>query len=112
MLVYINQKTEVFDIQKELSQGKVINFCAFQIFHCKINQFQALQELKRIDFEIPEIKFTKYISDFEIYLKCWKEGRIFQRYPTSGIVLKINSRKLQKHLGENNLSINWAYTIN
>ena len=89
-----------------------LRFCAFQIFHCNINHFQSLQELKNLNFEIPQTQFTNFISDIEIYLQCWKEGKLFKRYPTNGIVLKINSRKLQKYLGENNLSINWAYGIN
>ena len=91
---------------------KRLRFCAFQIFHCNINHFQSLQELKQLSFEIPETEFTNYISDIEIYLKCWKEGRLFKRYPTKGIVLKINSRKLQKYLVQNNLSIPCTYAIN
>ena len=105
------QKTliEIKNVSPEL---KEYNFCAFQIFDCKINQFNALQQLKKLNFEIPETYFTNFISDFEIYHHCWKEGKLFESYPTNGIVLKINSTKLQKNLGENNLSINWAYAIN
>ena len=105
-------RTESFEIKKESILQNKLSFCAFHIFHCKINQFQALNELKNLDFEIPETQSTKFISDIEIYLLCWKEGKLFQRYPTKGLVLKINSKKLQKSLGENNLSINWAYAIN
>ena len=91
---------------------KSLRFCAFQIFHCNINHFQSLQELKHLNFEIPQTHFTNFISDIDIYFKCWKEGKLFKSYPTNGIVLKINSRRLQKYLGENNLSTHWAYAIN
>ena len=91
---------------------KLIRFCAFRIFHCNINHFQSLQELKCLNFEIPQTQFTNFISDIEIYLQCWKDGKLFKSYPTNGIVLKINSRKLQKYLGEKNISIPWAYAIN
>ena len=107
-----NKKTKFLYNHKASSQQNKLSFCAFQIFHCKINQFQTLQELKKLNFEIPENHFTNYISDIEIYRHCWREGKLFQGYPTSGIVLKINSKKLQKLLGENNLSIHWAYSIN
>tara|TARA_Y100001968_G_C19202810_1_gene640816 strand:- start:3 stop:689 length:687 start_codon:yes stop_codon:yes gene_type:complete len=107
-----NTKIQSIDLKKASKKRKGLHFCAFQIFNCKINHFQTLQELKKLDFEIPETQFTKYISDIEIYRLCWKEGRLFQNYPTSGIVLKINSRKLQKYLEENSLSRNWAYSIN
>ena len=108
----INNETEFIKPQDFKPQLKRLRFCAFQIFHCNINHFQSLQELKNLNFEIPQTQFTNFISDIEIYLKCWKEGKLFKRYPTNGIVLKINSRKLQKYLGENNLSIHWAYAIN
>ena len=106
-----NEK-EFIRIQNTQIQLKRPKFCAFQIFHCNINHFQSLQELKHLNFEIPQTQFTKFISDIEIYLKCWEDGKLFKSYPTNGIILKINSRKLQKHLGENNLTINWAYAIN
>ena len=89
-----------------------VKFCAFHIYHCKINHYQTLIELKKLNFDIPQSQYTNFISDIEIYYRCWKEGKLFESYPNSGIVLKINSRKLQKRLGENNLFINWAFTIN
>jgi len=105
-------QTEFIEIQNFKSQSKRLIFCAFQIFHCNINHYQSLQELKHLNFEIPQTQFTNFISDIEIYLQCWREGKLFTSYPTNGLVLKINSRKLQKYLGENNLSIPWAYSIN
>ncbi len=106
-----NTETEFIEVTKSKQQFKRKRFCAYQIFHCNMNHFQSLQELRHLKFEIPENEFTNFISDIEIYLQFWKEGKLFKSYPTSGIVLKINSRKLQKHLGENNLSMNWAYAI-
>ena len=107
-----NIETEFTGIQDFKPQLKRLRFCAFQIYHCNINHFQSLLELKNLNFQIPQTQFTNFISDVEIYLQCWKEGKLFKSYPTSGLVLKINSRKLQKYLGENNLTINWAYAIN
>ena len=107
-----NNANEFIDTLNFKPQLKSLRFCAFQISHCNINHFQSLQELKHLNFEIPQTQFTNFISDIDIYLQCWKEGKLFKSYPTSGIVLKINSRKLQKYLGENNLSINWGYAIN
>ena len=107
-----NIKSNLIDQQKPLIKNNELNFCAFRIFNCKINHYQVLQELKKLNFEIPETQFTKFISDIEIFRQCWKEGSLFQSYPTSGIVLKINSRKLQKYLERSNLSMHWAYVIN
>ena len=109
-----NEKDEsvLFGIQNSKPKLKRSRFCAFQIFHCNINHFQSLQELKNLNFEIPQTQFTNFISDIEIYLQCWREGKLFTSYPTNGLVLKINSRKLQKYLGGNNISIPWAYEVN
>ena len=45
-------------------------------------------------------------------MKNWLERKIFAKYPTNGIVIKINSRKLQllreKSLSQNN---EWQYAI-
>ena len=103
---------EFLKIQHSQNIWKGHKFCAFQIFHCQINHFQALQELKNLNFEIPPTQFTNFISDIGIYLKCWQEGKLFTNYPTRGIVLKVNSKKLQTQLGENDMVINWAYSIN
>ena len=108
---YKKNETEYIRLQHLIPQLINLRFCAFQILHCNINHFQSLQELKHLNFEIPQTEFTKYISDIKIYFQCWKARKLFKSYPTSGLVLKINSRKLQKYLGENNLSINWAYAI-
>tara|TARA_Y100001968_G_scaffold282618_1_gene280711 strand:- start:2421 stop:3107 length:687 start_codon:yes stop_codon:yes gene_type:complete len=107
-----SNQAECFEIKNSKAQLERHRFCALQIFHCNINHYQSLQELKHLNFDVPQTQFTKNISDIGIFLQCWKEGKLFRWYPTSGIVLKINSRKLQKYLGENNLSINWAYAIN
>ncbi len=107
-----NKKGEHMSIEQSKAESKGIKFCALQIFHCKINQFQSLQELEKLNFKIPQTHFTKLISEIEIYRQCWKEGKLFQSYPTNGIVLKVNSRKLQNCLGDNNLTLLWAYSIN
>ncbi len=105
-------ETDFIEIHNFISQSKRLKFCAFLISHCKINHFQSLQELKYLNFEIPQTQYKNFISDIEIYLQCWRKGKLFKSYPTNGLVLKINSRKLQKYLGENKLSIPWAYSIN
>ena len=104
-------ETELLEIKKPNQSQKNYKFCAFQILNCNLNHFQSLQELKDLDFEIPQTQFTKYITDINIYLQCWKDGKLFEKYPTNGIVLKINSRKLQKYLGQNDQLVHWAYAI-
>ena len=105
-------KTEIEGILNFKPKYERLRFCAFKIYNCNINHFQSLQQLKLLNFEIPQTQFTNFISDIEIYHQYWKEGKLFKGYPTNGIVLKINSRKLQKYLEKNSKSINFEYTIN
>jgi len=92
--------------------GQGLSFCSFQILNGELNYFSSLQVLERLGFEIPETEFTNYTSDVEQYRVLWKEGKLFTNFPTDGIVLTINSRKLQKQL-ENKYTTchEWQYPI-
>ena len=44
---------------------------------------------------IPEYKSLKFTSQVEMFWQQWADKKLFANYPTDGIVIKINSRKLQ-----------------
>ena len=46
-------------------------------------------------FTIPKLVEANRTSQVETYRQAWKSGKLFADYPTDGIVVKINSRKLQ-----------------
>ena len=100
---YLNNKKEI---------GESLSFCCFQILNGRLNQYETLNYLKKCGFSIPHSYFTNLTSQIEIYKKNWLEKKIFLKYPTDGIVIKINSRKLQL-LRETGLSQNkeWQYAI-
>ena len=99
-------------LRKRDPDGQGLSFCSFQILNGELNYFSSLQVLERLGFEIPETEFTNYTSDVEQFRVFWKEGKLFSNYPTDGIVLTVNSRKLQKQL-ENRYSTcpEWQYAI-
>ncbi len=92
--------------------GESLSFCCFQILNGRINQYETLNYLKKCGFSTPESYFTNHTSEIQIYKKNWLERKIFAKYPTNGIVIKINSRKLRL-LRETSLSQNneWQYAI-
>ncbi len=92
--------------------GEGLSFCCFQILNGRLNQYETLNYLKKCGFSTPHSYFTNLTSEIEIYKKNWLEKKIFAKYPTNGIVIKINSRKLQL-LREMSLSQNkeWQYAI-
>ena len=92
--------------------GESLSFCCFQILNGRLNQYETLNYLKKCGFSTPHSYFTNLTSEIEIYKKNWLNRKIFTKYPTNGIVIKINSRKLQllreRSLSENN---EWQYAI-
>ena len=92
--------------------GKGLSFCCFQILNGRLNQYETLNYLKKCGFSTPDSYFTNHTSEIQIYKKNWLERKIFAKYPTNGLVIKINSRKLQL-LREKSLSQNkeWQYAI-
>ncbi len=77
------------------SKSDHLSFCAFQIINGRLNQHDSLQYLKKLDFTIPEYKSLNFTSQVEMYRKQWTDKKLFNNYPTDGIVVKLNSRKLQ-----------------
>jgi len=72
-----------------------IAFCAFQIINSNCNEYESLSYLRKLGFTIPEIVEANRTSQVETFRKAWSSGKLFSNYPTDGIVVKINSRKLQ-----------------
>ena len=113
-----NQTSELSRIivNKYLLGEKVIDnkilFCCFQIINGKINQYETLNFLKKCGFSSPNYYTTNFISQVEFYRKEWLNGRIFSNYPNDGIVIKINSRKLQLIREKSFSSLkDWQYAI-
>ena len=89
-----------------------LNFCSFQILNSNLNHKSELTELTKLCFQVPDNECTKFnINEIEIYRKLWLEGKLFNNYPTNGLVLKVNNKKFQKQLGEVNGCPNWARAI-
>ena len=77
------------------SKSDHLSFCAFQIINGKLNQHDSLKYLVKLGFTTPEYKSCNFTSQVEMYRKQWSDKKLFTNYPTDGIVVKINSRKLQ-----------------
>ena len=74
---------------------KDLSFCSFQILNTRLNQFEAKKYLKKLGFSTTHDIYCNFTSQVQILRKKWANGQLFAHYPTDGIVVKINSRKLQ-----------------
>ena len=72
-----------------------ISFCAFQIINGRLNQYESHIYCRKLGFTIPKFVEANRTSQVETYRQAWKARKLFNDYPTDGIVVKINSRKLQ-----------------
>ena len=72
-----------------------LSFCSFQILNSRLNQFEAKKYLKKLGFSTTHDIYCNFTSQVQILRKKWAKGELFENYPTDGIVVKINSRKLQ-----------------
>ncbi len=95
----------------KVDQGNGLDFIGFQIINSDLNHYQSLKALEMLGFEIPQSEFTHYTNEAYFYFRLWKESNLFCEYPTDGIVLKVNSRKFQKQLGETDISLGLAYCM-
>ena len=80
-----------------------LSFCAFQILNSTLNQYESKKSLSKLGFTIPQDISCKFTSQVQVFRKQWLEGKLFSKYPTDGIVVKINSRKLQLIREKSNL---------
>ena len=72
-----------------------ICFWTFQIINTKTNEYESLIYCRELGFTIPKFVEANRTSQVEVYRQAWLNGKLFNEYPTDGIVIKINSRKLQ-----------------
>ena len=89
-----------------------ISFCSFQIINTRTNEYESLIYCRELGFTIPKFVEANRTSQVEVYRKAWLNGKLFNEYPTDGIVIKINSRKLQL-IRESNMDepLLWQYAI-
>ncbi|KGF87680.1 NAD-dependent DNA ligase [Prochlorococcus marinus] len=80
-----------------------LSFCAFQILNSTLNQYESKKSLSKLRFTIPQDISCNFTSQVQVFRKKWLEGNLFREYPTDGIVVKINSRKLQLIREKSNL---------
>ena len=92
---------------KSYEPNQKITFAAFQIINGNCNQYESLNYLRKLGFSVLESYQANRTSQIETYRQAWRSKKIFADIPTDGIVIKINSRKLQLIREKSN--INYPY---
>ena len=72
-----------------------ISFCSFRIINTRTNKYESLIHFRELGFTIPKFVEANRTSQVEQFRQAWLNGKLFNDYPTDGIVVKIISKKLQ-----------------
>ena len=72
-------------------------------------QVEELELLKKLGFKVnPEYKLCKSVSEVQKFYESWTDKKSKQDYEIDGIVIKINSRKIQEALGYTGKAPRWG----
>ena len=111
-----SQRIAAAQLRKIQPECHLLSFMAFQILNSQNDHKHNLRELSKLDFNVvPYVDANSY----DEIKKChndWLDGRFFQSnfftfLPTDGIVVKVNSRSIQKQLGQSKRCPNWAVAL-
>ena len=92
--------------------GESLSFCSFQILNSRLNQHESKIYLSKLGFSTPKNISCNFTNQVKVFRKQWIQGKLFKEYPTDGIVVKINSRKLQLIREKSNLDYRyWQMAI-
>ena len=80
-----------------------LTFCCFQIINSRLNQHESKKHLSKLGFSVTRDIYCKFTNQVKVFSKRWLECNFFGKYPIDGIVIKINSRKLQLIREKSNL---------
>ena len=111
-----SQRIAAAQLRKIQPECHLLSFMAFQILNSQNDHKDNLKELRKLDFNVvPYVEAYTY-DEIKRCHNDWLDGRFFESnyftfLPTDGIVLKVNSRSIQKQLGQSTKCPHWAFAL-
>ena len=111
-----SQRIAAAQLRRIQPECHLLSFMAFQILNSQNDHKHNLRELSKLDFNVvPYVEVNSY-EEIKKCHKDWLDGRFFESnyftfLPTDGIVVKINSRSIQKQLGQSTRCPLWAVAL-
>ncbi len=104
----VNKNTGEFDDRLQLADDKK-NSTENNLLEIPNTQVEELNLLKRLGFKVnPEFKLCKSVQEIQDFYESWTQKKDKQDYEIDGIVIKINSRKIQEALGYTGKAPRWG----
>ena len=115
------QRIAAVSSNKNKESGSRSLFAAYKLVGSLTNESQAMEDLRRHGFDVPDTYVcTKPAEVCKLY-KQWREGhvnerqpfntKLFKGWPTDGVVAKVFDQKLQRKLGACPECPNWAIAL-
>ena len=111
-----SQRIAAAQLRKIQPDCHLLSFMAFQILNSQNDHKHNLRELSKLDLNVvPYVDANSYDEIKKCHNDCL-DGRFFESnyftfLPTDGIVVKINSRSIQKQLGQSTRCPLWAVAL-
>ena len=106
-----SQRVAAAQLRKIQPNCHLLSFIAFQILNSQNDHKENLNTLGEYGFNVvPYVEADTY-NEIKKYHNNWLDGKFFEHIPTDGIVVKINSRSIQKKLGQNTKCPLWAVAL-
>ena len=115
------QRIAAVSSNKNEESGSRSSFAAYKLVGSLTNESQAMEDLRRLGFDVPDTLVCTKPSEVCKLYKQWREGHIdeehpfntklFKGWPTDGVVAKVFDQKLQRKLGAGKECPNWAIAL-
>ena len=115
------QRIAAVSSNKIEESGSRSSFAAYRLVGSLTNESQAMEDLRRLGFDVPDTLVCTKPSEVCKLYKQWREGHIderhpfntklFKGWPTDGVVAKVFDQKLQRKLGAGKECPNWAIAL-
>ena len=106
-----SQRVAAAQLRRIQPECHLLSFMAFQILNSQNDHKENLQALGEYGFNIvPYLEANSY-DEIKKYHNDWLDGKFLEHLPTDGIVVKINSRSIQKKLGQSTRCPLWAVAL-
>jgi len=111
-----SQRIAAAQLRRLQPQCHLLSFMAFQILNSQNDHRVNLLELSKLNFNVvPYVEVNSYEEIKECHNQ-WLDGKFFESnyfsfLPTDGLVVKVNSRSIQKQLGQSTKCPHWALAL-
>ena len=106
-----SQRLAAAQLRKVNPDCHLLSFIAFEIINSQNDHLDNLKTLVDYSFNVIPFKIAHTADEVIKYHNDWLDGWFMNYLPTDGIVAKVNSRKIQKELGQSNKCPLWALAL-